>query len=409
MEERSWLSLPTMNRLVRGVFVLMILLTVATLLMVIFGKVVFHNPLPPRMLDYKGWMALFFVPSLLYFGFLGLKLAFKFYGDVELEEVTTDSQGREVSRDSFSGWILKLFITLAMPIAGALAGYALAYYIFYYILQVASAFFPYIVVVLMAVGLVWYYLRAVRPMTAAVASGTLNRYEGNEEEERLSRIIYDTYKYYEIEVLTVVALLLYIAGATIILSEGFRSVGALRVSTEQIALNSSSDSPTGPNHFVAEESGVANLHLGTTFVNNPAASQGLYNRSERYEEGYQLYYDEEHVASVVIDQSTQRIFQIKVFTPRVYLDNGIHAGMELRKLIGKSGIVVNAASNYYGEGYVLSVEVDGVARFVTEEYTRFLSEQGLDRCYNEVTLTNNGISLKREDVKPNVKIEYMWL
>lgn len=140
-----------------------IALSIAASLVAFFaGTVFFENPLPKNYLDYGGWLNLLFGACGIYMGWLGLKQGIKQFIEEDVVEVTYDSKGKVVNKDHFQGFVFQLMMLLLFPVAGYCLGSIGSYYICRVILGIVSFLIPYLMVVAMVAGAIWYYLKVYR-------------------------------------------------------------------------------------------------------------------------------------------------------------------------------------------------------------------------------------------------------
>lgn len=299
---------------------LMLLASAFSILGLLSGSVVLSNTLlPANIFLYTGWMCYVFGV----FGIVGFVFGIfvAFHGlttsDVKSYKVSDGNVTR--TSDGCMAQIMGVFLT---PCIMAALAYAISYYLFWGVLEVGAFVLPYLIGLLLIVGVFVYAIM------------------GWKRKETLS-VRFQS-------ILAGVILVIY-GGLTFLFTSGVSLNDGIKVVEDVTASHETLLPKVLPKSFVLTKRGVGSLVLGKPFKNMSNSDEGLYNRVEEdsyFDEPsgcniytYTLYWDNTQIAYFqTVNNKDESIRQLTIYSPYVSLSNGIKIGMPIREAFKLKGV-----------------------------------------------------------------------
>lgn len=405
-----------------------IALSIAASLVAFFaGTVFFENPLPKNYLDYGGWLNLLFGACGIYMGWLGLKQGIKQFIEEDVVEVTYDSKGKVVNKDHFQGFVFQLMMLLLFPVAGYCLGSIGSYYICRVILGIVSFLIPYLMVVAMVAGAIWYYLKVYRAPIQPIVDDTPDDVDDNanisdfmKKIYKVTDVVVDFARAYSMEIKSAAFALVAVFFAATIVCDGFgitfhreskqTQTQGYQVPNDILEVDSQSDDP-----FVIKNNKIANIFLGESFADLHSEYSDFYSKVtttaklEENEDGderycYTLWKDDEKFATINYNLTQQFVEQYTVYSPRIFLPNGINPTMNLRAALYSEGVTAKAI--YQNGGYTIKVTANDYQIISPSKAAEAL----IDKAKVKVSLLsefNPTIDLTAEDFDQKAEVEYI--
>ena len=405
--------------------ILTIALCVAASLFAFFvGTVFFENPLPKRYLDYEGWLNLLFGACGIYLGWFGLKQGLKQFFEEDVVEVTYDKNGKVINEDHGQGFIYQVIMMLAFPVAGYCIGTIGSYYICRAILGVISFLIPYFMVAAMVAGAVWYYFKVYRATPQPIVEETPEEVEESNISDFMKKVckvtdtIADFAQVYAMELKSLGFAVVSIIFAVMIVTDGFsisfsheeqNQNQGYKVEQSDILEVDSQDDP-----FVIKDNNIANIRLGESFTDLHKEYADFYDKVtstplEENEDGdvrcsYVLWKGEEEVAIINYNRTQQYTEQYTIYSPRIFLSNGINPTMNLRAALGQPG--VSAKAIYRNGGYTIKVTANDYEIMSPESAAGALTDSAKIKI-GFLSDLNPSVELTAEDFNRQAMVEYI--
>lgn len=365
--------------------ILMLMATAWAFIGLLNGSVTFDNEiLPGNMFVYEGWMTYLFA-FFAAIGFVwGIIFALKGLTGRDIKSVEISAEG---TRETSDGCLAQLAGALISPLLFGVIGYALSYYLIFFVLEFSSLMLPYIIGIILIVLLVLYVIFV------------------------WCRV--DGLKPWILIIMLVVALAIYVTLA-IFLSRGVNMSNAVAGSANKI-MESMKPKEITAKTFKLTPQRVGSLQLGRPFTDMSSSEEGLYNKVkiDSFEDptsetgqvyGYELYWNDERVASFSLSKKGNNLDRIYFYSSRIIIPNDIHLGMPIREAIPK-GLKIWASPDMVGEsqcGIMLTMQKEKVYDFyigtaLNQEHFTGLGWQKIQKeidpnDYKDIDLTYDDIA-----------------
>ena len=419
------LSQRTQKSIAIATLVIIALSVIASLIAFFAGNVLFENPMPKNFLDYDGLLNLLFGACGIYLGWLGLKQGIKQFFEEDVVEVTYDRNGKVINKDHGQGLIYQIMMVIALPIGGYCLGTIISYYIVYAILAVVSFLIPYLMVVAMVGGAVWYYLKVLRALPVQIIDDTPDDVDDMENVSDFMKVVYrvvdvvvDFVRAYQMELKSAAIALTAIIFATSIVVDGF-DISFSRKSEQtqtqgyqepnDILEVDSQDDP-----FVIKDNNIANIRLGESFADLHSEYADFYSNVtssplEENEDGderccYTLWKGNEKVATINYNRTQQFVEQYTVYSSRIFLPNGINPTTNLRAALYSEGVTAKAI--YQNGGYTIKVTANDYQIISPSKAAEALVEKAKVKI-GFLSDMNPTIDLTAEDFDKMAEVEYI--
>ncbi len=405
-----------------------IALSIAASLFAFFvGTVLFENPLPKKYLEYDGWLNLLFGACGIYLGWLGLKQGIKQFIEEDVVEVTYDKDGKVINKDHFQGLIYQIMMVIALPIGGYCLGAIGSYYICRAILGVVSFLIPYLMVAAMAAGAIWYYIKVYRATPQPIVDDTPDDVDDNanisdfmKKIYKVTDVVVDFVRAYSMELKSAAIALTAIFFATTIVADGFdisfshkseqTQTQGYQEPNDILEVDSQSDNP-----FVIKNNKIANIFLGESFADLHSEYSDFYSKVtttaklEENEDGderycYTLWKGDEKFATINYNLTQQFVEQYTVYSPRIFLPNGINPTMNLRAALYSEGVTAKAI--YQNGGYTIKVTANDYQIISPSKAAEALVEKAKVKI-GFLSDMNPTIDLTAEDFDRQAQVEYI--
>ena len=421
------LSRSTQHKIAIATFIVIALCIAASLFAFFVGTVFFENPLPKRYLDYEGWLNLLFGACGIYLGWLGLKQGLKQFFEEDVVEVTYDKNGKVINEDHGQGFIYQVIMMLVFPIAGYCIGTIGSYYICRAILGVISFLIPYFMVAAMVAGAVWYFFKVYRATPQPIVEDTPEEVEESNVSDFMKKIckftdsILDFAQAYTMELKSLALALVSILFAVMIVTDGF-GISFSRNSEQnqnqdyKVEQNDVLEVDSQDDPFVIKNNNIANIRLGESFADQHKEYADFYSKVtstplEENEDGdvrcrYSLWKDKDLVATIDYNSTQQYTEQYTVYSPRIFLSNGINPTTNLRAALGQPG--VSAKAIYRNGGYTIKVTANDYEIMSPSKAAESLVDKAMVKI-GFLSEFNPSVELTAEDFDRQAMVEYILI
>lgn len=421
------LSRSTQHKIAIATFIVIALCIAASLFAFFVGTVFFENPLPKRYLDYEGWLNLLFGACGIYLGWLGLKQGLKQFFEEDVVEVTYDKNGKVINKDHGQGFIYQVIMMLVFPIAGYCIGTIGSYYICRAILGVISFLIPYFMVAAMVAGAVWYFFKVYRATPQPIVEDTPEEVEESNVSDFMKKVckftdsILDFAQAYTMELKSLALALVSILFAVMIVTDGF-GISFSRNSEQnqnqdyKVEQNDVLEVDSQDDPFVIKNNNIANIRLGESFADQHREYADFYSKVtstplEENEDGdvrcrYSLWKDKDLVATIDYNSTQQYTEQYTVYSPRIFLSNGINPTTNLRAALGQPG--VSAKAIYRNGGYTIKVTANDYEIMSPSKAAESLVDKAMVKV-GFLSEFNPSVELTAEDFDRQAMVEYILI